>query len=65
MNQKYKKALDIIWRADLIIALIFLLTLTNKIDNSINTEALLGAGFFVLLAAITYTQKSKLDNLKE
>ena len=65
MNQIYKKSLDIIWKADLIIAMIFLLTLTNPSDNLINTEALLGAGFFVLLSAITYTQKCRLDNKEE
>jgi hypothetical protein len=65
MDQKYKKSLDIIWKADLIVAIIFLFTLTNPSDNSKNTEALLMAGFFVLLAAITYTQKCRLDNKEE
>jgi hypothetical protein len=65
MNQKYKKSLDIIWKADLIIAAIILYNLHNLGDNLIHTEALLQAGFFVLLAAITYTQKCRLDMKEE
>jgi len=65
MNQKYKRSLDIIWKADLIIAAILLYNLHNLSDNLFHTEALLEAGFFVLLAAITYTQKCKLDMIKE
>jgi hypothetical protein len=65
MNERYRKALGIIWKADLLIATIFLLTLFNSVDNSINDHALLGAGFFVLLSAITYTQKWRIENRSE
>jgi hypothetical protein len=65
MKEKYRKSLNIIWKADLVIAFIFLLTLYNTSDNSLNTEALLGSGFFVLLSAITYTQRCRLDAKEE
>lgn len=61
MEQKYRMALNIIWKVDIIIALIFLYTLFDTQDNTINTEALLTSGFFVFLGAITYSQKCKLE----
>jgi len=57
--------MDIMILADLAIALLFLLTLVNPVDNSINPEALLGAGVFVLLAGITHHQKFKLGKPKD
>lgn len=57
--QNELKTLSILWKADIAIAFVFLLTLFNQSDNSINPEALLGAGVFVFLAAITYNQKIK------
>ena len=65
MSDKSKKIMDIIILADLVIALLFLLTLVNPADNSINPEALLGAGVFVLLAGITHHQKFKWEKPKD
>jgi hypothetical protein len=64
MNKKYIKALDILWKIDIVIAIIFLATLWDSTNNKVNPQALLGAGIMVLLAAISYNHKIKLDRDK-
>jgi hypothetical protein len=64
MSKKYIKALEILWKIDIVIAMIFLATLWNSTHNKVNPQALLGAGIMVLLAAISYNQKVKLNRSK-